>query len=142
MAKRKTRTSKPRTKIKPWRYYRFDGAKVNGLWYLLLKNARKNGWDGRLNGPRSGARTRIIQAALYALYLAGRGAPAFHPNGPSRHLRKNIGKGKRWRQAVDVSDADGLIAAAAKDGVKLHRPYPHEPWHVEAVEPFHRKDVL
>lgn len=124
------------------RYYRFDnGAKVNGLWYVLLKRARRHGWNGKLTGPRSGARTYAMQLSLWLLYKAGRGAPAFPPNGPSRHLRRNIGRGKRWKQAVDVSDAPGLIKAAAELGVKLHRPYPHEPWHVEAVKPFHLRGV-
>lgn len=118
------------------RYYRFDEAKINGLWYVLLKKARRKGWDGHINGPRGGARTYAQQASLWAAYLAGRGNPAFPPWGPSRHLRRNISTGKRWKLAVDVSDPQGLIRAAAKLGVRLHTPYPHEPWHVEAVEPF------
>lgn len=120
------------------RYYRFNQAKVNGLWYVLLRRCQKKGWKGTVNGTRGGARTYAMQAYLFMLFKTGRGAPAFAPNGPSRHLRRNIGRGKRWKQAVDVSDPQGLIKAAARlnPPVRLHTPYPHEPWHVEAVEPF------
>lgn len=116
--------------------YSFGQAKVNRSWYWLLMGARRRGWVGSINGPRGGLRTYLQQAQLYALYRSGRGAPAFPPNGPSRHLIRNVKKMGQWSAAVDVSDPVGLINAAAKMGVRLHRPYPHEPWHIEAAKPF------
>ena len=71
------------------------------------------------------------------MFRAGVGAPAFPPNGPSRHLIRNVKKKGGWYQAVDVSNPEELIAIAGRMGVKLHRPYPHEPWHVEAAKPFY-----
>ena len=117
--------------------YKFGEATVPRSWLWLLRKARHRGWNGWVNGPRGGLRTYAQQASLYALYKAGRGAPAFPPWGPSRHLVRNVKKKGGWYAAMDVSDPEGLIDAAAKLGVRLHRPYPHEPWHVEAVKPFY-----
>lgn len=117
--------------------YSFGEAKVSRSWLWLLTEARKAGWRGWVNGPRGGLRTYLQQAQLFALYRSGKGAPAFPPNGPSRHLIRNVKKKGGWYQAVDVSDPQGLIAAAKKKGVELHRPYPHEPWHIEAKKPFY-----
>jgi hypothetical protein len=116
--------------------YKFGQASVNRTWYWLLHGARKRGWQGYVNGPRGGLRTYLQQAQLYALYRAGRGAPAFPPNGPSRHLIRNVKKKGQWSMAVDVTGAEQLIRLAENMGVQLHRPYPHEPWHVEASKPF------
>jgi hypothetical protein len=116
--------------------YKFGQASVNRTWYWLLHGARRRGWQGYINGPRGGLRTYLQQAQLYALYRSGRGAPAFPPNGPSRHLIRNVKKKGQWSMAVDVTGAEQLIRIAENMGVRLHRPYPHEPWHVEAVKPF------
>lgn len=115
--------------------YRFDQARVTFAWLWLLTECRRRGWKGGINGQRGGLRTYAMQAALYALFLSGRGAPAFPPNGPSRHLIRNVGV-DGWKQAVDGSEIDELIRIAGELGVRLHRPYAHEPWHVEALEPF------
>lgn len=116
--------------------YRFDQAVVTGEWLALLLWARRHGgWKGGVNGKRGGLRTYAQQASLFALFKSGLGAPAFPPNGPSRHLIRNV-RDHGWKQAVDVSDPEGLIRAAAKRGVVLHRPYQGEPWHVEAKKPF------
>jgi len=114
-------------------YVRWGPAKVTREFAWVLDSARRRGWQGSLNGPRAGARTYAMQAALYALYRAGRGAPAFPPNGPSRHLRGNLTQGRGWMQAVDVSDPQGLLRHAP---VVLRVPFPYEPWHVEAAGHF------
>lgn len=116
--------------------YRFDQAVVSGEWLALLLWARREGgWNGGVNGKRGGLRTYAQQASLFALFKAGLGSPAFPPSGPSRHLIRNV-RGRGWKQAVDVTDPEGLIGAAAKRGVVLHRPYSGEPWHIEATKPF------
>lgn len=106
-------------------------------WHLLLRRAKQEGWKGHLNGPISSVRTRSDQKYLYEAFLAGWGAPAFHPDGPSRHLARNIRWRGQWAQAVDVSRAEELIVVAReKLGVFLHQPYSDEPWHIEARSPF------
>lgn len=118
--------------------HHFGSGTVNFTWLWLLESARRHGWKGALNGPSTGLRTYNQQAKLYNLFITGKGAPAFPPNGPSRHLEKNVKRLGQWSQAVDVSDPEGLIRAARKFGVRLHRPYlPQEPWHVEAAHKFH-----
>ena len=114
----------------------FDGARIDGLWGLLLIRARWSGWDGRVKGPVSGIRTYSEQQALHNCYLAGKCAPAFDPAGPSRHLLANVRAAGAWSQAVDVTRARQLVRVAASLGVALHQPYATEPWHVEAGEPF------
>jgi hypothetical protein len=70
------------------------------------------------------------------MFRAGVGNPAFPPNGPSRHLIRNMKARGHWSMAVDVSEPQQLIRIASKLGVALHTPYPNEPWHVEAKRPF------
>ena len=118
------------------RRHRFDHATVTWDWLWVLTECRRRGWRGGVNGRRGGLRTFAMQASLYALFLAGKGAPAFHPRGPSRHLIRNVKKRGGWSQAVDCTDPEGLIRQARELGVTLHRPYPHEPWHVEAKRRF------
>lgn len=135
-ARAKIRLYRLRRKFRA-RYHQFDNAKVTYEWLWLLTKARQNGWKGSLTGPATGLRTYQQQARLYNLFIRGQGAPAFPPNGPSRHMIFNVKVRGRWAQAVDATDAEGLIAAARKVGVTLHRPYlPREPWHVEAVRKF------
>ena len=116
-----------RFKEEVWR-----GTPVTPAWKLLLQRSRKAGWRGKTNGPLSGIRGRVEQKQLYDLWLSGRGAPAFPPSGPSRHLRRNIRFWGQWSQAVDVSRPRELVRAARSLGVELHAPYPPEPWHIEA----------
>jgi hypothetical protein len=124
------------------RYRKFDQATVTDLWWLLLTRARRLGWKGKLTGPRSGSRTYLVQKALWLLFLSGRGAPAFNPDAPDpqhkrRHMRATIRLLGAWAQAVDVTDPEGLIRAAKRQRVALHRPYnPPEFWHVQAVKVF------
>ncbi|HXH97814.1 MAG TPA: peptidoglycan-binding domain-containing protein [Gaiellaceae bacterium] len=117
-------------------YKRFDQASVAEPWHELLFNCRGAGWGGGVNGRRGGARTYAMQLALWQLWRQGRGAPAFAPNGPSRHLRRNIDRLGGWAQAVDVTRPEDLIRLARGFGADLHQPYPTEPWHVEARRPF------
>ena len=116
--------------------FRFDQAVVTDCWLWLLLTARGKGWKGGINGPRGGLRSYAQQAALYAMFRAGIGNPAFPPSGPSRHLIRNMKARGHWSMAVDVSEPQQLIRIASKLGVALHTPYPNEPWHVEAKRPF------
>ena len=119
------------------RRHGFDSAQVTFEWLWLLTEARKHGWKGTLGGPATGLRTYEQQKRLFSLFMTGRGAPAFSPDGPSRHMIRNVKRRGGWSQAVDATDPVGLIAAASKLGVRLHRPYlPREPWHVEAATKF------
>ncbi len=121
----------------PGRLYRFDGALVSRPWLWLLSQARASGWPGHVKGPASGLRTYAQQDALFHLYLAGKGAPAFDPDGPSRHMITNLGPGRWWMQAADITAPERFIAAAARLHVAIVRPYlPREPWHVEAARAF------
>lgn len=121
---------------------RFDSARVSYAWASLLAAARYRGmWDGKVNGPLSGVRTYAEQAKLWHEFLAGRGAPAFAPDGPSRHMKANYAPLGPWAHAVDVSRPRQLIAAAKRLGVNLWQPYAGEPWHVEAAEHFGSADL-
>jgi len=116
--------------------YRFDAGVVSRSWHWLLRSARNRGWRGTLYGPRTGLRTYAQQSALWNAYQSGRGAPAFPPWGPSRHLIRNVSRVGRWYQAVDTNDVGTLIRIARGLGVSLHVPYSGEPWHVEATRRF------
>jgi hypothetical protein len=120
-----------------FRRYRFDLGRVTRPWLWLLRSARKAGWKGRLAGSMTGLRTYNQQAYLWNLYQSGRGAPAFPPWGPSRHLIRNVQRLGRWAQAVDTQDVSRLVRIARRKGVRLRVPYSNEPWHVEAVRRFH-----
>lgn len=123
-------------------YKPYGQATVSVEMWALLTRCRRLGWKGSVDGLRGGSRSYLMQKALWLLYQSGRGAPAFNPDAPDpqhlhRHMRSNIAALGGWSNAVDVSDPEGLIRAAAKLGVTLHRPYlPRETWHVEAVHPF------
>lgn len=123
-------------------YRKYGAALVSSeVWWLLTK-CRTLGWKGAVDGSRAGARTYAQQKALWEAYLAGKGNPAFNPDAPDpkhlhRHMVLNIEALGGWSNAVDVSDPEGLIRAAAKLGIALHRPYnPPESWHVESRHPF------
>jgi cell wall-associated NlpC family hydrolase len=117
-------------------YKPIDRSTVSEPWFELLTRARRRGWAGSVNGTRGGSRTYAMQLALWTLWRAGRGAAAFHPSGPSRHMRRNIDKLGAWAQAVDVKYPEQLVSVGRKLGVELQRPYPKEPWHVEARRAF------
>lgn len=108
------------------------GTPVTPAWKMLLERSRKAGWRGKTNGPLSGVRRHGQQKYLYDLWIRGRGAPAFPPSGPSRHLLRNIRRWGQWSQAVDVSRPRELVRAARSLGVELYAPYDPEPWHIEA----------
>ncbi len=118
------------------RRYRFDLGSVDRAWLWLLRTARRAGWSGHLAGSRTGLRTYAQQAALYQLFLEGRGAPAFPPWGPSRHMIHNVMRLGTWAQAVDTQDVGTLISIARRHGIHLHTPYASEPWHVESTTHF------
>jgi hypothetical protein len=74
------------------------------------------------------------QAQLFALFQEGKGAPANRPGQSSHELRNDgviaphlpVGAELEWwQQGFDVNDAavNRVIAAAAKRGWRLHRPY-------------------
>jgi hypothetical protein len=72
------------------------------------------------------------QRELYDMFLRGEGLPANPPTQGTHILLGDgvVGRvGQRlpwWRCGIDVNDweVDGLIAAAARHGWKLYRPYP------------------
>jgi hypothetical protein len=105
-------------------------------WSALIFAAQMSGWQGSLNGDISGVRTYKEQKELHRDFLRGVSPAAFHPDGPSRHILKNINKKGQWSQAVDVSRPRELIRVAADFGVELYQPYKDEPWHIEARKPF------
>jgi hypothetical protein len=119
------------------RKFRFDRGKVTRPWLWLLRTARREGWSGHLAGTRTGLRTYQQQLELWNAFQNGTGAPAFPPWGPSRHLIRNVQARGRWYMAIDTQDVPRLIQIARRHGVRLHRPYSNEPWHVEAVQKFH-----
>lgn len=110
-------------------------------WAELLRRARERGWRGKTNGSLSGVRGHAGQKRLWDCFRAGRCSPAFHPKGPSRHLRRNIHRWGQWSQAIDVSRPGELVRIAASLGVTLRRPYPPEPWHVEALSVWTLPDI-
>jgi hypothetical protein len=126
-------------------YKNYGQATVSAEMFVLLHRCTRLGWKGSVDGVRGGSRTYLMQKALWLLYQSGRGAPAFNPDATDphhlhRHMRSNIAVLGGWSNAVDVSDPVGLIRAAARLGITLHRPYnPPETWHVEAVKPFKLK---
>lgn len=110
-------------------------------WTELLLRARKNGWQGKTNGTLSGLRTGKGQKRLWKCFRAGRCPPAFHPQGPSRHIVRNVRRWGQWSQAVDVSRPGQLVSVARELGVPLRQPYLDEPWHVEALAVWTLPDI-
>lgn len=119
-------------------WWMMNGERLSSPWMSLLVQAKEKGWRGKLN---SGIRTREEQAHLYSLFVRGLGAPAFKPDGPSRHLERNVARRGGWYQAIDVTHPEQLIQIAKELGVHLHRPYLDEPWHIESAGFFSWKDV-
>lgn len=135
------RTPKKLKDVELQKLYRFGPGRVRGSLYILLTLAKRDGWNGSLNGSMSGARAGWQQRFLWLKSKVG-GAPAHPPGGPSRHETKNTQGKNHWRQAIDASDVDTLIRKARDMGVRLHRPYGNEPWHVEAARRFSARDLL
>lgn len=123
--------------LQPTRFYLFDRKRVSPEWFWFLSLARSSGWKGHL---RSGVRTYSEQSRLYDKFVAGTGAPAFPPDGPSRHMRENTRAS--WQHAVDVSHSGSLLRLARSSRVRLKRPYPSEPWHLEAGRDFGPDKVM
>lgn len=121
--------------LEPRGYHRFDAGKVTQPWLWLLSAAREDGWTGTL-AFAAGLRTAFHQLWIYGRFRAHRGAPAFLPWEPSRHLVANVRRLGDWSLAIDTQDVDTLIDFAARRGIELHRPHDFEPWHVQAVRPF------
>lgn len=111
--------------------YSFDGKAVSQEWRWLLTLSRQAGWRGKLN---SGVRSWKQQNRLHQKFVAGEGPPAFPADGPSKHMQRNAPEG--WQHAVDVTNSKRLMQIASDSGVELTRPYPSEPWHLEAKQPF------
>ena len=117
----------------------FDGVPTMRGLALLLKHARKHGWDGRLNSSdrRKGVAERYghqSQAALYAGWVARR--PGFNPANPpgvsSHELRSDgsrvfpVSRGRvlPWYMlGLDVDDDAGLVKALSHLGVHATHPY-------------------
>jgi hypothetical protein len=121
-------------------FYEFDSAKVTAPWLWILSAARAEGWKGKLNSSMKGLRTHEMQKKLWKRYRAGRGVPAFDPDGENahkaRHLIDNMVAGNEWNMAIDTTDVRRLIDIAKSYGVELYIPYSKELWHVEARKPF------
>lgn len=111
--------------------YAFDGKRVSSKWFWLLSSMRQAGWRGRLH---SGVRSYEEQRRLHEKFLAGLGAPAFDPDGPSRHLLRNARL--PFQHAVDISASTQFMRLARRAGIYLSRPYADEPWHLEAGSDF------
>lgn len=129
-------SSAPLVSLKSNGLYLFDRKRVSPEWFWFLSLARSSGWRGHL---RSGVRTYSEQSRLYDKFRAGTGAPAFPPDGPSRHMREN--NRKPWQHAVDVSYSSDLLRVARASRVHLKRPYASEPWHLEAARDFGPSEV-
>lgn len=119
-------------------WWTWNHERLSSPWMMLLSKAHQMGWRGELN---SGIRTYGEQAHLYSLFVRGLGAPAFKPNGPSRHLEGNVKNHGGWYQAVDVTYPLTLMKLARRIGVPLHQPYVDEPWHLESAHPFSAQDI-
>lgn len=129
----------PQARLESHGWWRYNHNRLSSAWLVLLDKARDMGWKGSLS---SGIRTRAEQAHLHHLFLIGEGAPAFKPDGPSRHLERNVLDNGGWYQAVDVKKPEQLIKLAARLGVTLHQPYWDEPWHLEATQPFYATQLV
>jgi len=129
----------PQAKLESHGWWRLDHRRTSSAWLVLMYKARRMGWKGYVS---SGIRTRAEQAHLHHLFMIGEGAPAFKPDGPSRHLERNVLNNGGWYQAVDVTKPEQLIKLADKLGVTLHQPYGDEPWHIEATQPFYATQLV
>lgn len=116
----------------------FDGTPVFRGLALMLEDARRNGWSGRLNSAdrREGVAEkygRMSQAALYAGWIAHRAGfnPANPPGRSTHELRSDavayrgpIGRPLSWWQlGMDCSDAETLRAVLVRLGYSAFRPY-------------------
>lgn len=106
---------------------RIDNEKVSNLWYPLLWDIRNV--DKIPFNVNEGRRTMARQAELVrekGLFSASNPTGAAAPSPIAPHIRKG-----RPDHAIDFDNAAGVVAAAARRGVKLVRPISTEPWHVE-----------
>lgn len=95
----------------------YGGARITIATLNYLQRIR---WGGSFNGPASGVRTYAEQARLYALYLSGRGNPAYPPTSPrANHMERNI-----RRDGFHAGDTNRAIPG-------YYERYSNEPWHRE-----------
>lgn len=128
-----TRKSKLRSTVD------FDGTPVFHGLALMLQDARRNGWSGRLNSAdrRRGVAERYGRMSQWALYVAYwiKRLPGFSPANPpgrSTHELRSDGVAYRgpvgrpltwWKLGLDVSEADALRSVLAQLGYHAFRPY-------------------
>ncbi len=105
-------------------YVPFDGERVSRQWAVVLTDMREAGVIFRVN---EGHRTWARQAHFYALYRSGRGNLAAKPSRNAPHIRTG-----RIDHALDVQNADLVVAWLLDAGISVTRPVPGEDWHVEA----------
>lgn len=126
----------------------FDGVPVFRGLALVLHDARKHGWKGRLNSAdrRRGVAEKYGRKSQWWLYMAFwvwklAGTNPANPPGRSTHELRSDGTAYRgpvgrplayWQLGLDVSDAEGLVRVLRKLGYKARRPYrsPSEAHHL------------
>ena len=116
----------------------FDGSPVFRGLALMLGDARRHGWGGRLNSAdrRKGVAERygkMSQAKLYAGWIAHKAGfnPANRPGRSTHELRSDavayrgpIGRPLSWYcLGLDVSDSSDLLYVLNRLGYKAFRPY-------------------
>lgn len=116
----------------------FDGVPVMRGLALMLGDARKHGWKGRLNSAdrRKGVAERFghqSQAALYACWLARRpGCLPANPPGRSTHELRSDGVAYRgpvgrplfwWQMGLDVTEDQELLRVLGRLGYRARHPY-------------------
>jgi hypothetical protein len=113
------------------RYYKLDHnsvdhEKVSGVWDVLLWDLHKH--DPVTFNVNEGHRTFARQRELVkekGLWSPSNPTGAAAPTRNAPHIMTG-----RFDHAIDFSNAEGVVAAARKRGVILHRPISTEPWHV------------
>jgi hypothetical protein len=123
-----------------------DGTPTMRGLAILLKHARRHGWQGTLvsSDRREGVAERygkMSQAQLYRLFQRGRGNPANPPGKSSHELRSDGNRVFRtpagqplewWQMGMDVGAPASLVYELGGMGVKARQPYssPSEAHHV------------
>lgn len=117
----------------------FDGTPMFRGHALMLDDARRNGWGGKVNSAdrREGTAERygrLSQAALYAGWIAHRAGfnPANPPGRSTHELRSDavayrgpVGRPLSWWQlGLDCSEAAELRTVLNRLGYAAFRPYP------------------
>lgn len=103
-----------------------DHEHVSREWYYLLHDLHEAGVRFNVN---EGHRTMERQAQLVrekGVWSASNPTGAARPSSVAPHIRTG-----KPSHAIDFDNAPAVVAAAAKRGVRLYRPIPTEPWHVD-----------